>query len=409
MCEALDIFDSMVWNTIISNVALTEDLLQLRLLSKQMYDFINFVPHTQSIDCLIRVSFNINKIKGIQWMMDRKYPMSIFSIHNATFLGDLNVLEYIFPFFFKTQEDCKDNQEYIFEFIEIATMNGMLHILKWFYDLNHHQNKYYLKNVLNIAAEFGHMPIVLWIHSCLKKEKEEIEGEENESSIEYCSTYAMNWAAHNNHLHIIKWLHENRSEGCNHFAMNSAAANGHLDVVKWLHQNRNEGCTVNAMDYAAKEGQLHVIKWLHKHRSEGCTQNAMDYAAKEGHLDVIIWLHKNRKEGCTKKAMSYAALKNHLHVVQWLYYNKKDAFCDYALELAAIRGNLNIVKWFVKNKILEFTNDTLISATIFGQNHVILWWYNNYGISDNDMTKLLWEANKHKNRELYDWFKNKIL
>lgn len=26
-------------------------------------------------------------------------------------------------------------------------------------------------------------------------------------------------------------------------AMDLAAANGHLDVVKWLHENRTEGCT----------------------------------------------------------------------------------------------------------------------------------------------------------------------
>lgn len=35
---------------------------------------------------------------------------------------------------------------------------------------------------------------------------------------------------------------------------------GHLEVVKWLHENRTEGYTHWAMDFAASEGHLHVIK-----------------------------------------------------------------------------------------------------------------------------------------------------
>ena len=77
-------------------------------------------------------------------------------------------------------------------------------------------------------------------------------------------------------------------------AMDWAAQEGHLQVVKWLHENRSEGCTSDAMDGAAQEGHLDVVKWLHENRSEGCTSDAMDGAAQEGHLDVVKWLHENR-------------------------------------------------------------------------------------------------------------------
>ena len=40
------------------------------------------------------------------------------------------------------------------------------------------------------------------------------------------------------HLEVVKWLHENRTEGCSTYVMNYAAENGHLEVVKWLHENR---------------------------------------------------------------------------------------------------------------------------------------------------------------------------
>ena len=74
--------------------------------------------------------------------------------------------------------------------------------------------------------------------------------------------HTWDWAAKKGHLEIVKWLHENRTEGCTTAAMNCAARNGHLEVVKWLHENRTEGCTEWAMDLAAENGHLDVVKWL---------------------------------------------------------------------------------------------------------------------------------------------------
>jgi len=107
---------------------------------------------------------------------------------------------------------------------------------------------------------------------------------------------AMNTASENGHLEIVKWLHENRTEGCTVYAMNTAM-NGHLEIVKFLHFNRTEGCTTYAMNRAAKHGHLEVVKWLHENRSEGCTTYAMNKAANYGHLDVVKWLHENRTDG----------------------------------------------------------------------------------------------------------------
>ena len=104
---------------------------------------------------------------------------------------------------------------------------------------------------------------------------------------------AMDWAAQNGYLEIVKWLHFNRKEGCTFFAMNWAAHYGHLEIVKWLHLNRKEGCSVFAIDSAARNGHLKVIKWLHLNRTESCTINAIDYAAHNGHLEVVEWLQNN--------------------------------------------------------------------------------------------------------------------
>ena len=73
-----------------------------------------------------------------------------------------------------------------------------------------------------------------------------------------------------------------------------AVMNGYLDVVKYLHENRTEGCTYWAMNYAARGGHLEVVKWLHKNIPYiGCTTDSMNMATKNGYLDVIKWLHEN--------------------------------------------------------------------------------------------------------------------
>ncbi|CAN0433508.1 unnamed protein product, partial [Ectocarpus fasciculatus] len=68
---------------------------------------------------------------------------------------------------------------------------------------------------------------------------------------------------------IVKFLEEHRREGsCTRFAMNGAAAAGNMEVVKWLHDNRTEGCTEKAMDGAAANGHLEMVEWLHNNRQE---------------------------------------------------------------------------------------------------------------------------------------------
>ncbi|KAF1791423.1 hypothetical protein JG687_00004900 [Phytophthora cactorum] len=70
--------------------------------------------------------------------------------------------------------------------------------------------------------------------------------------------------------------------------MDAAAGARHLHIVKWLHQNRN-GCTEWAMHAAAEHGHLPVVQWLHSIRDEGCREDTM----MAEHLDAAKWLHAN--------------------------------------------------------------------------------------------------------------------
>jgi aromatic ring-cleaving dioxygenase len=72
----------------------------------------------------------------------------------------------------------------------------------------------------------------------------------------------MDLASMNGHLHIVKWLHENRKEGCSDKVMDLAIRNGHFDVVEWLFQNRKEFNLISAIANSRVYHQEEIQHWL---------------------------------------------------------------------------------------------------------------------------------------------------
>ena len=69
----------------------------------------------------------------------------------------------------------------------------------------------------------------------------------------------------------------------------------HTKITKKQFHTQLDSEEYNSMQSFGEK--FHMIKWLHNNRSEGCSKDAMDLAAKNGHLHVLKWLHENRKEG----------------------------------------------------------------------------------------------------------------
>ncbi|RLN43696.1 hypothetical protein BBJ28_00013361 [Nothophytophthora sp. Chile5] len=216
-------------------------------------------------------------------------------------------------------------------------------------------------SAMNAAAINGHLEVVKFLHSLDEPEnprgRKRVRDEngkqrttaqpERDGRKPWATNAAMDEAAAGGHLEVVQWLHANRTEGCTTVAMDGAAFNGHLRVVQWLHANRSEGCTTLAMNGAAACGHLEVVQWLHANRSEGCTTKAMDKAASHSHLDVVQWLHVNRSEGCTVKAMTKAAAHGHLKVAQWLHANRSEGCTDEALFGAVEDDHLRVTQWLL--------------------------------------------------------------
>ncbi|KAE9217211.1 hypothetical protein PF005_g8741 [Phytophthora fragariae] len=66
------------------------------------------------------------------------------------------------------------------------------------------------------------------------------------------------------------------------------ATRGKMETLTFLLGGGREGkCTTDAMDGAAANGHLEVVRYLHTQRTEGCTVAAMDGAARNGHVETV--------------------------------------------------------------------------------------------------------------------------
>ncbi|KAJ0412050.1 hypothetical protein ATCC90586_004596 [Pythium insidiosum] len=211
-------------------------------------------------------------------------------------------------------------------------------------------------DALDLAATNGHLEMVRYLH---------------ETRSEGGSVAAMDGAARHGHLHVVEFLHAHRDEGCTTAAMDQAAANGHLAVVRFLHEQRQEGCTTAAMNLAAKHGHLDVVRFLHERRDEGCTTSAMDDAASAGHLAVVQFLHAHRDEGCTVAAMNQAAIHGHLAVVEFLHRHRQEGATERAMDGAAAQGHADIVRFLHENRDDGCTEVAMDEAASHGHLEVV--------------------------------------
>ncbi len=220
--------------------------------------------------------------------------------YEATFIsaaeyGHLHIIKYLSKHMYsKSIELCPS-----------AALHGHLDILIWAKDHGFRCNE----NICRNAAIGGHLEILKWAinNKCYF----------DESIVYY-------FAAHENKLNIIKWMHENNYEW-DYKTCNGAAENGNLELLKWLMEN---GCGFieDICSSAAKSGNLDMLKWL---KEIGCKLN---------------------QEVCTN-----ATMKRHLHIIEWAIENGCE-LNESILDIALKRGFGEIISWI---KEMNIQNDIL--------------------------------------------------
>ncbi|KAJ8548550.1 hypothetical protein ON010_g11123 [Phytophthora cinnamomi] len=202
-----------------------------------------------------------------------------------------------------------------------AVRNGHLDAVKWLVQHHSYLGGVAIDSVIDEAAKNGRLEILAFL--------QRLGGSMQPANAWWPrSRNAMNLAAANGHLPVVKWLHAIEAQHCTTRAMDEAATNGHLDVAQWLHRHRLEGCTTSAMDGAASNGHLTTLQWLFANTKAGCSTKAMELAAANGYLVIVKWLfeifslactHFAKGPACTSKTLDEAASKSHVRVVHWIH------------------------------------------------------------------------------------------
>jgi hypothetical protein len=215
---------------------------------------------------------------------------------NAARLGHLSLL--------KRMEREGDLQHFSSTMLSLASSSGNLDLVRW---LHAEKKVEILPDAMDLASERGSLAICQYLALAGAT----------------CTLNAMDNAARNGHLIIVRWLQQNRPVGCSHFAMDGAATNGHIDVLNFL-ESHGKPCTLAAYKGAGSNGNTQVLSWLLTNKPiSGGAAIALKAGARHGHLNVVkaMIFMLSGEERSVRLAMINASSRGHKHIVSWLNEN----------------------------------------------------------------------------------------
>ncbi|EGG19974.1 hypothetical protein DFA_07086 [Cavenderia fasciculata] len=147
-------------------------------------------------------------------------------------------------------------------------------------------------------------------------------------------------------IEMILFIDDKLKVGCTSpRSVETAAKNGRLDIIQYLQQHHNTTSsssssiwTSKIMDNAVEYGHIDIVKFLHDNRSEGCGGCALSSAAGKGNLEMVEFLYKNIVNQSNCKVDTYISnvpvmkylLENNLIDINSAQYNCWDD--DYEIQ-----------------------------------------------------------------------------
>ncbi|KAJ1560584.1 hypothetical protein HK096_008037 [Nowakowskiella sp. JEL0078] len=134
------------------------------------------------------------------------------------------------------------------------------------------------------------------------------------------TSFAMNKASMNGHIHILNWWKESGLEmKWTSFAMDNASMYGHIHILNWWRESGLELLwSIHAMDYASINGCVEALEWWKESGLEmKWTNFAMDYASMNGHIHILNWWKESGLElKWSSKALDLSSM-NHQSLTWW--------------------------------------------------------------------------------------------
>lgn len=141
---------------------------------------------------------------------------------------------------------------------------------------------------------------------------------------------ALLLAAELRQFKYVKYLYELDPMCLSHASsvdiVNSAAASGFQELIKFFHEHDQDfRYTRDAMHYAAINDHLSIVKFLHKHRSEGCNVNTLFRCDERGHARMLEYLCTNRPMKRPVRAITKAKKEGRVVLAAKLEHNVSTA------------------------------------------------------------------------------------
>ncbi|EFA75323.1 hypothetical protein PPL_11399 [Heterostelium album PN500] len=206
----------------------------------------------------------------------------------APLSGNMELLKFIGSQACETFENtgAVNFENYLTTTYDSAALVGRIDFIQWLQENRSQDLQLNNCRLYNSAIEGGHLPLLRYLV------ENKIGYEKLGNIFDYATLQKQP-----NTLDILEFLQIHFKTGfCTQAAMNNAASTNNMEVLRWLHNNRSEGCSSKAMNEAAKNNNFDMLKWLNENRSEGCTNYAIENAIYHQNIEMIQYLHVNRPE-----------------------------------------------------------------------------------------------------------------
>lgn len=255
--------------------------------------------------------------------------------------------------------------------------------------------------------------------------------------------YIINYAAENNCIRLLRWVHDSVHKFLySNITINVAALNGNCEVLDWLYCNykiytiTNNFCAERIFSNAARKNHMCVLQWCHEHGFKSDNIHPVVYeACRNENLNILNWIWANYKitwipEDCidcasslgfvsvlewfkqcklelkyTENAIDKAAANGFIEVLQWYHNNGYSLkYSKNAIDFACKYGHLDIIIWFDKNGYeLKYSKSAITHACKYNHLEIIKWFYNSaYKIKYNEWAII--HAIAEENDDIIEWF-----
>ncbi|KAE8901139.1 hypothetical protein PF005_g8465 [Phytophthora fragariae] len=222
---------------------------------------------------------------------------------------------------------------------------------------------------------------------------------------------AMDGAASMGLVDLVQHLHDRRTEGCSSRAFTGAAANNHLKVLKWLHEVYPEVSEpMEEIVEAARRGHHHVVEFLWSRFNGEELQRPLEAAAANGHvavLEVLLPWTIIANGG----AFTAAAANGHVPVLQFLLERDHVSVggLESGLKQAVQCGQVKVVEFLLSVADKAALQTALQTAVTTGSTQIAELILKKYEADDTVLETVLTEAAKLDHCEMVQLLLDKIV